>query len=145
MRRRACPLLLCLVIAIAGNASAQQQTRLPPRFATTRVTRAQIETYQAEVEAIPDIHCHEIWAHQRECSSKAQLTIWTFTLSGHPAHPAVSRGTMLVQPAGTGSLQDIDRSGHYAGDAAAFDAWTKELRAVDQKQVAVWRTIMKSK
>jgi hypothetical protein len=71
--------------------------------------------------------------------------MWTFTLPGHPAHPAVSRGVMLVQQTDQGSRVGIDRSGHYAGDGAAFEAWMKEFHVVDQKQVAQWQTILQPK
>jgi hypothetical protein len=131
--------------AMIAQSVAQQTAKPPPRFLTAKVTTDQIDKYRAEVEAIPDIHCHDIWAHQRECSSKARFTIWTFTLSGHPAHPAVSRGILLVEQTGRGSLLGIDRSGHYAGERGAFEAWMKELQVLDQKEVAQWQAILKPK
>ena len=134
---------LALLITMTASAVAQQQTPAPPRFATTKVTPDQIESYRSEVEAIPGVHCHDIWAQQRECSSSSRLTVWTFTLSGHPAHPAVSRAIMLVQQTAPGSLMGIDRSGHYAGDDAAFEAWSKQLRVLDQKEVARWQSILR--
>jgi len=140
---RIAALLAPLFGAVIAQSLAQQQTGPPPRFPTVQVTADQMDKYRAEVEAIPDIHCHDIWAHQRECSSKARFTIWTFTLSGHPAHPAVSRGIMLVQQTGPGLLQGIERSGHYAGDRAAFEVWMQELRIRDQQEVAQWQAILK--
>jgi hypothetical protein len=105
----------------------------------------QLESYKSEIEAMPDIQCRDIWAHQRQCSSNAQFTLWTFTLPGHPAHPAVSRGVMVVGQTSSGTVVGIDRSGHYAGDGAAFEAWMKEFRVVDQKQAAQWQAILQPK
>jgi hypothetical protein len=143
MKRSAYPLVLLL--ATGAIALAQQSAPPPARFPTAKITMEQLETYKSEIEAIPDIQCRDIWAHQRQCSSSAQFTMWTFTLPGHPAHPAVSRGVMLVQQTDQGSRVGIDRSGHYAGDGAAFEAWMKEFHVVDQKQVAQWQTILQPK
>jgi hypothetical protein len=143
MKLSAVPLVLLL--GTLATAWAQASAAAPDTFPTAKITTQQLDSYKSEVEAVPDIQCREIWAHQRQCSSAAQNTIWTFTLPGHPAHPAVSRGVMVVQQTSQGATIGIDRSGHYAGDAAAFEAWLKEFHALDQKQVAQWQSMLKPK
>lgn len=34
-----------------------------------------------------------------------------------------------------GTVLSIDRSGHYAGDRAAFDIWMREFAILDQKEI----------
>ena len=142
MKRRALPLVLLLATTIA---LAQQSQAPPKRFPAEKITPGQLESYKTEIEAIPGIECHEISAHQRQCTSNARFTIWIFTLQGHPAHPAVTQGVMLVQQNSEGSRVGISRSGYYAGDSAAFDTWMKEFRVLDQKQVAQWQSALESK
>ena len=142
MKRLAFPFVFLLATTIA---LAQQSQAPPKRFPAEKITAEQLETYKTEIQAIPDIECHEIWAHQRQCTSNARFTIWTFTMQGHPAHPAVTQGVMLVQRNSEGSRVGISRSGYYAGDSAAFDTWMKEFRVLDQKQVAQWQSALESK
>ena len=130
--------LAALVIASLFATPSLADNSVPPRFPTGQVSSADIQAYLAEVKAIPDVRCEEAAAHQLKCDSGAQRTIWVFTLEGHPAHPAVSRGVMVVNRIGTGMMLGIDRSGHYAGDAAAFNKWFAEFAELDTKQVAEW-------
>jgi len=37
----------------------------------------------------------------------------------------------------------IDRSGHYAGDAEAFEKWMSEFAVLDQRQLAVWQNALR--
>src|SRR5215469_403304 len=143
MKHRAFP--LALLLAITAIALAQQSQPPPKRFPTEKITSAQLETYESEIEAIPDIECREIAAHQRQCTSNAQFAIWIFTLPGHPAHLAVTQAVMLVQRDGQGARVGISRSGYYAGDSGAFDTWMKEFRVLDQKQVAQWQSALQPK
>jgi hypothetical protein len=143
MKRRAVSLALLLVATIVE--SAQDSAPPAPRFPTARITADQLGAYTAEVQSISDIQCRDIWAHQRECSSDVQKTIWIFTLPGHPAHPAVSRGIMIIRQIDRGTTVGIDRVGHYAGDSAAFDKWMNEFRVVDQKQLAQWQSALQRK
>jgi hypothetical protein len=142
MKRRAFPLVLLLATTIA---LAQQSQPPPKRFPSEKITPEQLETYKTEIQAIPGIECHEIWANQRQCTSNARFTIWILTLPGHPAHPAVTQGVMLVQQDAQGSRVGIARSGYYAGDGAAFDTWMKQFSALDQKQVAQWQSALDAK
>ena len=136
---------LALLLATSAIALAQPSQPPPKRFPAEKITSEQLETYKSEVQAIPDIQCQEIEAHQRQCTSNAQFTIWIFTLSGHPAHPAVTQAVMLVQRDGQGARVGISRSGYYAGNSAAFDTWMKEFHVTDQKQVAQWQSALPAK
>ena len=140
MKHRAFP--LALLLATSAIALAQQSQPPPKRFPAEKITAEQLGTYKSEVQAIPDIQCQEIGAHQRQCTSNVQFTIWIFTLPGHPAHPAVTQAVMLVQRDGQGARVGINRSGYYAGDSAAFDTWMKEFSVLDQKQVAQWENTL---
>jgi hypothetical protein len=143
MKRLAFP--LALLLATTAIALAQPSQPPPKRFPTEKITAEQIGTYKSEVQAIPGIECREIEAHQLQCTSNAQFTIWIFTLSGHPAHPAVTQAVMLVQRDSQGARAGIHRSGYFAGDSAAFDTWMKEFRGLDQKQVAQWQDALQPK
>jgi hypothetical protein len=136
---------LALLLGTSAIALAQPSQPPPKRFLAEKITPEQLETYKSEIQAIPDIQCQEIGAHQRQCTSSAQFTIWLFTLPGHPAHPAVTQAVMLVQRDAQGARVGISRSGYYAGDSAAFDTWMKEFRVVDQKQVAQWESTLQPK
>ena len=143
MKRRTFP--LALLLTTTAIALAQPSQPPPKRFPTEKITAEQLGPYKSEVQAIPGIECHEIGAHQRQCTSNAQFTIWIFTLPGHPAHPAVTQAVMLVQRDGQGARVGINRSGYYAGDSAAFDTWMKGFRVLDQKQVAQWQSALQPK
>jgi hypothetical protein len=47
---------------------------------------------------------------------------------------------MIVKQGEGGTIIGIDRSGHYAGDASAFDAWIDSFVALDKRQVAEWES-----
>jgi len=143
VKRRAFPLALLLATTAIGLTQPSQPP--PKRFPAEGITAEQLETYKSEVQAIPGIECREIEAHQLQCTSNAQFTIWIFTLPGHPAHPAVTQAVMLVQRDGQGARVGISRSGYYAGNSAAFDTWMKEFRVLDQKQVAQWQSAIQPK
>ena len=140
-----CALTLAFLLATTAIALAQPSKAPPKRFPTEKITPEQLETYKSEIQAIADIECHEITAHQRQCTSNAQFTIWIFTLPGLPAHPAVTRAVMLLQQNAQGSRVGINRSRYYAGDSAAFDTWMKGFSVLDQKQVAQWQEKLQSK
>jgi len=118
----------CIVVALANGSVA-------PRFASAKITVAEIEQFRLEVEAKADVRCKSDTAQQRICDSASEMTIWVFTQPGHAAHPAVSRGTMIFSQTDRGASVAIDRSGHYAGDLKTFDAWMKEFSTLDKRQL----------
>jgi hypothetical protein len=77
------------------------------------------------------VDCRDLKPIDFECESPGHKDQWNFTRVGHPAHPAVSIGTMIWYQTPQGQAIRIDRIGHYAGDKAAFDAWTRILVAGD--------------
>ena len=118
---------------------------ITPRFSTVQITSEQWTAYLSEVKAMPDVRCESFQAAQLMCDSSTQHTIWIFTRWGHPAHPAVSRGVMVLGQAGQGVTIGIDRSGHYAGNRAAFYAWMDQFAPLDQSQIKQWQSMLQSK
>lgn len=132
-------ILFLLVVVLGGIQRAGLADDLPaPRYATDQINLAEWQAYFAEVKAISDVQCRDIEPMQHVCDSRSQRTIWVFTRTGHPAHPAVSRGIVISQPVTGGSTLGIDRSGHYVGDRVAFSKWMIELVDSDQRQVSEW-------
>ena len=135
----------CLCLALVGFlalATAVADGPIAPRFPTAQISVDQWSAYLAQVKALPDARCKDAPSNQYICDSASQTTIWVFTREGHPAHPAVSRGIMVFQQTVQGATVGIDRSGHYAGDRAAFDAWMKEFARLDHGQLTQWQSIL---
>jgi hypothetical protein len=110
-------------------------------YPETRVTEGEWRAFQEKVRAIPDIQCREDDRNfQLICDSASLYTIWVFTTRGHRAHPAVSRGRMVV----TDQYVGIDRHGYYAGSEEAFRLWHREFRVLDQRQVKEWESLMRN-
>jgi hypothetical protein len=112
-----------------------KESPIAARFPSARITVEEWREFELDVESKAAIECRELAANQRQCDSVTEMTIWIFTREGHPAHPAVSRGTIIVAPGKIG----IDRTGHFAGDPNAFDAWMAALHQFDQQQLDQWR------
>jgi hypothetical protein len=135
--KRLCTVLLgSLLLGLLNPALADGP--IAPRFATGHITPEEWAQYLEEIKAKPGVHCEDAAANQYICDSSAERTIWVFTREGHAAHPAVSRGVMIATPTAQGTTLGIDRSGHYAGDKVAFDAWIKEFAKLDRRQVEQW-------
>jgi hypothetical protein len=137
----------CLWLTLSGflALAAVADGPIAPRFATPHIYVEQWSVYLAEVKSVPDAHCRNAPSNQYICDSALQHAIWVFTREGHPAHPAVSRGIMVIQQTAQGVTVGIDRSGHYAGDRAAFDEWMKEFVPLDQNQAARWQSMLRRK
>lgn len=133
MKRIAIPFLLGFFALRAATSSGES---ISPRYASAHITSEQWRVFLAEVKATPDVKCEKYVLNQYACNSAAERTIWVFTSFGHPAHPAVSRGVIFVSPVPGGTVLSIDRSGHYAGNRAAFDKWMHEFAILDQQQIA---------
>jgi len=129
---------LVLIGALALDTPTLGDVSTPPRFPSGQISVADWKGYLTEVKAISDVHCQDYAANQYVCDSRERRTIWVFTREGHPAHPAVSRGVMVVSKTDSGTIIGIDRSGHYAGDADAFRKWMSEFVILDKRQVAEW-------
>ena len=126
---------LVLAVAITAPAWADRDPK-GPRFATEKISVAELNGFRIEVREMPGVRCIELASNQTQCESKVNNTVWVFTREGHPAHPAVSRRvTVLMQTSG-GNAVLVNRTGHYAGDALAFRLWMKEFTPFDEQQVA---------
>jgi hypothetical protein len=129
---------LLLILPLLGIAQPSQSP-IQPRFPQAHISTEQWQSYLDEVKAIPGVACAEAASHQYKCNSTAQQTMWVFTLKGHPAHPAVSRGVMVTHQATPATTVGIDRSGYFAGKEEAFRSWMREFDALDQRQIAAWQ------
>ena len=127
-----------LLAALLLSSPTLADSGVAPRFPNGRVTADEVLQYMAEVKAIPDVRCVTDQGYQLICESTSQRTFWVFTLDGHPAHPAVSRGIMVVSDTGAGMSIGIDRTAHYAGDVEAFRRWISDFAQIDEKQVVQW-------
>lgn len=127
-----------MLVCALGTVTAYCGESIAPRYATAKISIEQWQRFLAEVKAMPGIKCRSDMQNQYVCDSAVQRTIWAFTLVGHPAHPAVSRGVLFVNRISGGAVLGIDRSGHYAGDQAAFEKWMQEFAALDQRQIATF-------
>jgi hypothetical protein len=105
-----------------------------PAYLSAQISKQQWATQLADVQSQTGVTCKSIALSQYICDSPKQHTIWVFTQPGHPAHPALTRGAMVI----TSETIGIERTGQYAGDRAAFVEWMKEFAALDARQVDEW-------
>jgi hypothetical protein len=94
----------------------------PPRFPNEQITLSDWQTYLDEVRSIPDVRCQNTPRRELSCLSDKLRAIWVFTSPGHPAHPAISTGVLVVYSQSAGILF----RGYYAGDELAFNAWAPD-------------------
>jgi len=126
---------LVLAATITTPALADRDPK-GPRFATEKISVAELNGYRIEVHEMPNVRCVDLASNQTQCESKVQNTVWVFTREGHPAHPAVSRRVMVLMQTASGNAVLVNRTGNYAGDPLAYRTWMKEFASVDQRQVA---------
>jgi len=134
--RRFATLILVLALAMGMTSHAADPT---PRFAHEHISWAEWQTYLEEVTLVPDVRCEDTKRNERYCVSDSLTSIWVFTKSGHPAHPAVSTGVFVTYPKGYGVLHRA----YYGGDEPAFRAWAVsalgDLLILDKWKQAAWR------
>lgn len=138
MRPHLRPGLYLLLLGLFALTSANADDSVPPRFPTPQISMDQWKAYLAEVKALPGVQCQEDRIRQYVCNSTEEHTIWVFTVQGHPAHPAVTRGVTVMQQTDKGATVGIDRSGHYVGRRAEFDVWMRQFAMLDKQQLAQW-------
>jgi hypothetical protein len=110
----------CIMLGIAGRYAVAADP--PPRFANEQITLAEWQTYRNEVTSVPDVRCDDTHQHQILCVSESLKSVWAFTEPGHPAHPAVSTGVLVVYP----HASVILFRGYYAGNEAAYYKWAPD-------------------
>ena len=109
---------LFLILGLAMSVSAVAADP-PPRFANEQITLADWQIYLDEVTSLPSVICKDTPRYERSCVSESLKSVWVFTRQGHPAHPAVSTGVLVVYTHAAGILL----RGYYAGNESAFEAW----------------------
>jgi hypothetical protein len=109
-------LFLILGLAVTGTALAADP---PPRFPNEHISLADWQAYLDEVKLIPDVHCEKSRRSELYCVSDSLTSIWVFTETDHPAHPAVSTVVLAVYTHSDGMLFRA----YYAGNESAFRAW----------------------
>ena len=121
---------LWAILGISGSSAVAADP--PPRFPDEQITLAEWQTYRNEVTSVPDVRCNNTQRHEFLCVSESLKSVWAFTELGHPAHPAVSTGVLVVYPQSSGILF----RGYYAGDEAAYYKWApnaySHLRLLDK-------------
>lgn len=115
-------LLVLLLVTSAPVSAADFEWRFP----NDKITPEQWAEFRAEVMAKPGVERQE-FANQLVIISTSERCIYVFTQPKHPAYPAVV--VRAVVERGQGS--EIQRMGHYAGDAKAFDKWWHEFDSLD--------------
>src|SRR5438552_6946341 len=93
----------------------------------TPVTLDEWRALLAEIQSRAGMRCENHDEFQYMCDTANPPTIWIFTRPGHPAHPAATRGMMVVNS----GVIDVNRVGYYAGDKDSYDRWMKEFRILD--------------
>jgi hypothetical protein len=127
-------LSMCLT-AHAGTTSPTECPNLQPRFPSAHVSIVEIRDLFTEVTGRAGTRCREFGRYQVQCDAESQAEVWIFTLPGHPAYPAVSRGEIRK----FGALLCILRDGYFAGDEPAFAAWLGDLTTYDKQVINRFR------
>ena len=129
-------LLSAIIVSLSGTLMAEDCPQLPPLFADPHVTQGQVQTLLTDVRKQPHMTCAPFDLHTVKCTSEADPVVFIFTMPGHPAHPAVSRGAVLWN----GSTACIVRDGYFAGDEMAFRGWISNLKKYDESVVNQFRS-----
>jgi hypothetical protein len=120
-----------ILVSTPLAAAASDEEPLTP-FSSPHIPADDLTAYRALVEALPGIECEINWiAQQRDCDDTKSHSTWTFTLPGHPAHPAYSRARVVFFDRSVA----IQRAGHYSGDEVEFQKWLAEFEQLDQRQM----------
>jgi hypothetical protein len=121
--------LLCAVASFASSTCPKPD----PLYPHAKISRQQMDDLVASVKLRPGTHCKQFAPLQLQCNSDSLPEIWWFTESGHPAHPAASRGQIMrnVQTGQTCLIRD----GYFAGQEPAFAEWMNELKQYDKQTV----------
>jgi hypothetical protein len=122
-----------ITIAVLATASAPlfAQAGDPPRFPQPRITVEEWQTYFDEARAMPDAQILESAAPDQVIVQvlKRSLVI-VFTAPTHPAYPAVVRRQVVADAKGDVRFA---RTGHFAGEEAAFSKWWKQFDELDRQ------------
>jgi hypothetical protein len=112
-----------------------------PIFASEQISVSQWKAYLMAVSTVPSIRCDTDQRNQFVCVYPRKKTIWLFTQTGHPAHPAVTRATMTRALTAVGNDFTIQRDGNYTGNAEEYKKWLRAIRLDDSRQINQWRRL----
>lgn len=99
-----------------------------PEFADAKITSREWEDLRATVGALPDADCQVDPDNALcVCSSRERKTVWVFTLTTNPAHPAVVERKVV----GVGDRVQVLSRGYFAGSEAAFAEWFAGFAVMD--------------
>jgi len=127
-----CAAGLARFYGLVGHSQPQSVQFLRRYTRTQGFQRISTKSLVASLTGHSGFRCDTFGPQQLRCGSEHVPEIWWLTRSGHPAHPAVSRGLMLL---GTTGETCLVRDGYYAGTEAPFAAWMKELKNFDELTV----------
>jgi len=126
-------LLLRLLSAALNHADGGQACPDPqPLFPSAHVSAGQLQALYTAVSSPKDSHCKPFQPGSVQCISDSVPEVWIFTELGNPAHPAASRGQILMN----GVVTCIVRDGYFGGDEKAFHAWLASLQEWDKTAMA---------
>ena len=111
-----------------------------PLYPNAKISADQYQSLVASLKSRSGFRCDKFGPHQLRCGSDDVAEIWWLTEPDHPAHPAVSRGQMLLDPTGETCLV---RDGYYAGLEAPFATWIKELKNFDELTIQRFKASQK--
>jgi hypothetical protein len=117
---------LALLVMVLALAEVSVAARAESRYAEERITTAQWQRYLADILDLRNRRQYEL-NNQLIIEVAAERAVYAFTLQAHPAFPAVIRreiGTRNGRPA-------VLRTGHYAGDEAAYRKWWARFDTLD--------------
>lgn len=105
-----------------------------------KITKDQWRTRLTEVQSTSGVECEAVGALYH-CHTTRGIHWWTFTIEGHPAHPAVSEAVGVVHlfcgPLHySGPQLTMTRTGEYAGDRAALEKMMQRLKDGDQRAMS---------
>jgi hypothetical protein len=125
---------ISLAAALLGEVAWISATAAETAQLGKRVEWKQISQLMQQVRVLVDIRCKSDLNAQLICDSSSMRTIWTFTLFGHPADPAVVQRILTTRDGKIG----ISRIGLWAGDERQFNQWFGAFAVLDQRQVEEW-------
>jgi len=128
-----------VIVALSSGSAvaAAACPTLPPLFSTPHVNENQLSALVVEVKDRPGFSCKSFGPNQILCGSDGNHELWWLTESGHPAHPALSRGQMVTNPETRETC--LLRDGYFAGPEEPFKRWFHELKQYDEQTIRTFR------
>jgi hypothetical protein len=128
------------VITLVAASAVRADDVPQDAFTVVKITEDQWRARLTEVQGTSGVECETVGALYH-CHTTHGIHWWTFTVEGHPAHPAVSEAVGVVHlfcgPLHySGPQLTMTRTGEYAGDRAAFEKMMRRLKDSDQRAMS---------